>query len=338
MLLVLVVIPGALYYIFMVRNTSSLVVEISPDNSYEAVISLDSKLTNSWLPLLDRVLSYEKKCTKTCTFDPIPPAEYQLRITRSGSNDFSKKIVALSGEQKIQKYQLTPKIDLVSVSWDQNTLSSDEKSLLTDDVREILGSDATVIDRDKAGQIFVFINTPSGSDVGTFRDATFRRIHHFPFAIRSAHYDPKNQTFIITSKQSDTYVSTNQFDNNIKYTGANTVVGARINNAQWSVLTHSGVEKKQGSIWKENIRFTDAIDLGSTYRLGYISKNDTNKLRLSNYPTDTSKLLLLDRSSARVIPVNSMDRDIEGIFLSDNSVYAYDSDDIVYKIRIPFSY
>lgn len=74
----------------------------------------------------------------------------------------------------------------------------------------------------------------------------------------------------------------------------------------------------------QNARFTDFIDLSDQYRIGYISKNDTKKLTLANYPKNVSRLLLLNRSDATIIPIDT-NIDIEGIFSLNHEVYAFDA-------------
>lgn len=100
----------------------------------------------------------------------------------------------------------------------QNPLSNDERLILSDDIYASLGSKATLIDRDYEGNIFVFVESGQGSEVGIFRDAVFEKIHQFPFVIDSAQYDPYNHTFIFQSKQNKMYLATPQFDVVLEYT------------------------------------------------------------------------------------------------------------------------
>lgn len=48
-----------------------------------------------------------------------------------------------------------------------------------------------------------------------------------------------------------------------------------------------------------NPRFTDYIDITDRYRIGYISKDDTEKLELSNFPTNESVFIRVDRDTGR---------------------------------------
>jgi len=66
----------------------------------------------------------------------------------------------------------------------------------------------------------------------------------------------------------------------------------------WHISTSEGGYDFIDTAWKKNMRFTDWYDYDERWRVGYIAKEDTEKLLLSNYtPNDGSVLILVDRSS-----------------------------------------
>ena len=65
----------------------------------------------------------------------------------------------------------------------------------------------------------------------------------------------------------------------------------------WHIRTETGSSIGDGENRIEDIRFTDAIDLSSGIRLGYIDQKDTKKLSLANLPLGQSILVRLDRNT-----------------------------------------
>jgi hypothetical protein len=70
------------------------------------------------------------------------------------------------------------------------------------------------------------------------------------------------------------------------------------NEKLWKVRTEKSVYEYTG-VWKKNLRFSDYIDIDSRYRIGYISRQEREKLALQNLPLEESYLILLDRKNAR---------------------------------------
>ncbi len=135
-LTLLVIVPGTLYYLFMMKKTSGLTVLLSSERDQEITVSIRSQLTKSWLPLLDRAFSYEKKCTGKCAFDMLPPAEYSVHIEQDGSQPIQDTVFIEPGQKKEISYSLVPHIRLQEVAWKDNLLSPDEKILLQKKVDE----------------------------------------------------------------------------------------------------------------------------------------------------------------------------------------------------------
>lgn len=63
-----------------------------------------------------------------------------------------------------------------------------------------------------------------------------------------------------------------QFDNTIEY--------AFFSEKTWHIATNDKTFSFQNNIWKENIRFSHFIDLDSTWRAGFIKKENISSLRL----------------------------------------------------------
>jgi hypothetical protein len=64
----------------------------------------------------------------------------------------------------------------------------------------------------------------------------------------------------------------------------------------WKVQTEKNLYELVNGIWKINPRFTDYIDIDSRYRLGYIKKSQSEKLKLQNFSQSNSIMVLLDRT------------------------------------------
>ncbi len=71
----------------------------------------------------------------------------------------------------------------------------------------------------------------------------------------------------------------------------------------WHTHTETGSWVTDGEKEIEDIRFTDAIDLTSDIRLGYIDQRDTMKLSIGNFAQGQSVLSRLDRTTGETIVV-----------------------------------
>lgn len=71
----------------------------------------------------------------------------------------------------------------------------------------------------------------------------------------------------------------------------------------WHIRTSSGSSVLQWEDLIEDIRFTDAIDLDNSIRLGYIDATDSKKLSLGNFPLGQSVLIRLNRITGESVVV-----------------------------------
>ena len=123
-LLLLVAIPGFVYYYFTSRSIARF------DISVGSGVIFTARLVGSWgvdgLPLADRALIYSQECVSHCMFSPILPARYTLTLMSSGQVDISDTLIINTADQVTRSYGFTHDIIFQSVgnSIDMNSISS----------------------------------------------------------------------------------------------------------------------------------------------------------------------------------------------------------------------
>lgn len=96
-------------------------------------------------------------------------------------------------------------------------------------------------------------------------------------------------------------------------------IGARKNKDEWQIITSKEALTLKRDKWRKNPRFTHYMDSGN-WRIGFISKNDTETLSLSNYQSkDGGILIALNRVTGEVREIQK-NIDISEIFLHKNFV------------------
>jgi hypothetical protein len=98
------------------------------------------------------------------------------------------------------------------------------------------------------------------------------------------------------------------------------------------IRTKTSVFTFDGQNLIENPRFTDFVDLSPTLRLGYIDKNDRQKLALGNFGTDVSVLVLLDRSTGTSTLLRK-DISLETLFLKDDTPVFLDANGKIFSLN-----
>jgi hypothetical protein len=101
----------------------------------------------------------------------------------------------------------------------------------------------------------------------------------------------------------------------------------------WKIQTNTGTMEIKWEKFIEDIRFTNSVDISPKIRIGYISKLDTNKLLLANFPINDSLLIMIDRStwSSRVL---RRWLDIQSMFFYEKKAAYIDISGNIYTIEL----
>ncbi len=106
--ILLILLPLVLYWYFYKSKVTSIIFENITDVSY--TINLKGAFKYKYFPLLDQAFSYQSTCTKSCIFSPIPPLEYSLTITSTGSEEISDTLISKPGDSIKYQVHLIPSL------------------------------------------------------------------------------------------------------------------------------------------------------------------------------------------------------------------------------------
>lgn len=107
-LLILLGIPSLLYWYFFSKQTSSFRVETNISSQIH--VELQGTISDSFLPLADKFLVFQKDCLGVCEFSSIPPVEYKISVTAPGMIDMHDTQKVHPGESKKASYILHPEL------------------------------------------------------------------------------------------------------------------------------------------------------------------------------------------------------------------------------------
>lgn len=106
LLLVLVGLPGSIYWYLFSRNVSGIAFVVEGNTEFR--VKLSGKFSFKYFPLFDKIFEYESLCRGSCIFSPIPPLSYDVMISSSGSALIEDHIELSLGETKKYYPQLIP--------------------------------------------------------------------------------------------------------------------------------------------------------------------------------------------------------------------------------------
>lgn len=152
-LLILIALPLFLYWYFFIKNTSGVHIILNADSP--ATIKLSGTFSNSWFPMLDRALFFEKKCQKTCEFSPIAPANYQISVDFGQNFEPIYENFSLENGKTIEK-NYTPIRSIITKDIAiARPMSDDEKFFREREWREKISSDIVFLGRDQRGMEWI---------------------------------------------------------------------------------------------------------------------------------------------------------------------------------------
>lgn len=94
-------------------------------------------------------------------------------------------------------------------------------------------------------------------------------------------------------------------------------IGVQFSGNNWQVITPEETLFLRKNSWQKNLRFTHFVDVG-VWRLGFIDKNSTARLSVSNYsPEDAGILLAVNRETGEIREIQR-NKTIEKMFLYQN--------------------
>lgn len=227
------------------------------------------------------MLDFQKDCETSCVFGPISPANYTLTISADGFSPWQENFVLKNGEKISKNIELTRMTTFSKVELSL-PLSSDEKILRTDDVREILGSQFSVIDRDSRGRLLLVKTENASTSFGIFRDNNFLKIIDFPYHFSEISFDYYHD-IVIFKTNSGAILMTIDTENILETSLPEGVISVFFVDNFWYVITAEKTLFYKNGEWQENPRFTHFIDLDGTWRAGFIAENDENRLKIGNY-------------------------------------------------------
>ena len=283
-LILLVALPAFLYFYFTTHKIAKITISTSSRVSFS--VNLLGSFGVDGLPLADKFLSYQKKCTDICEISPILPARYTIILTASGKTTLTDSIVVNSGENITRTYIFNDDIQIVPV-----------KTLLVDDALPIsLVENARlrgwwefiIIGTDIKNKIWVIKKWENSSQVGI-------NINLLWGSSLLLSTDLVNEKEIPTIPNIISVIPGDIW---------------RIHSQTWMV------EVRWDQIIEDN-RFTNSIDISPEIRIGYIDKKDTKKLSLSNLPLTESLLIRLDRTTGESVILRKW-LDISALFLYGN--------------------
>lgn len=285
-------------------------------------VSLVGKLEYDSFPLLDEVFRYKSTCKSSCIFSPIPPLTYEMRISTEWREDIVDTIPLSTGEQKKYNVVLSQVLSLTKIGFMPFALSNQEIEWYIPVGVSPSGKVIAIEDKRDGGEVWVINN---GRFVSLFRSQK---------SLIDAYIDSTRAFLIVpdaSSKQAlyplDQSVAWVVFPNNERIM----VVSNKGN--EWKVQTEKNLYEYINGVWKSNARFTDLIDLSSRYRLAYISKRQSEKLQLQNFPKNASLIVLLDREeNTTTIMKNGLE--IAGFFYQDQEPVMLDTEGQIYRIEI----
>lgn len=275
--------PTYFYWYFYKNNISSIVFISESEEPY--TISLDGKLEYQYFPLLDEVFRYKSTCKGSCIFKPIPPLSYELHIISDGREDTIDRIELATWEQKKYDVILQEQLFIEKVGTMPFALPSASLDGYIPVGVSSHGKVIAVEDKRDGGEVWVMNN---GRFVSLFRSKK---------SLTNSYIESTRSFLIVpdaASKQAlyplDAVIPWVVFPNSER------IITIVYDSNTWKVQTEKNLYELVNGIWKINPRFTDYIDIDSRYRLGYIKKSQSEKLKLQNFSQSNSIMVLLDRT------------------------------------------
>jgi hypothetical protein len=283
------------YWYFYKSNVTSLVLDSESKKQY--TVELKWVFHYKYFPIFDKAFFYQSTCTGSCIFSPIPPIEYEISITSTGSESIYDTLTIPTGDTFTYKFHLTPSL----LFGEEKTFVIDNSSLLWTNLIGYTQWGKRVAFKDQGESIVSLYvwekNNPNFS---------------FSVPFQSLFLDRTKNYLIVESQRSEQYIYSLDGQNKIIFPFSERIeIVSQLPN--WKIRTINDIYEYSEGTWKKNPRFTDYIDISSRYRIGYIDKKDQKKLSLQNLPLDESLFFLVDRTSTSSKIIKRW-KDIQGFF------------------------
>ncbi len=311
-LVILIILPVGAYWYFYKSKVTSLIFEATQDTAF--TVSLKGTFKYKYFPLLDKAFSYQSTCKKSCIFSPIPPLEYTLTITSTGSEEISDNLALQAWDILRYWVNLVPSLILNPIGNFSNANNIGESIGQTQSWKK------------------VFLKRESINDTGLYIGERTRPNFIFSLPIRTARLDASRDYLIVQWERSEQYIFSLDWHHKMIFPYEEDIEIITFNET-WKVRTNSDVYELSNDVWKKHLRFTDYIDISPRYRIGYIDKFDKEKLSLANLPLEDSLFILLDRNSTGTQIIKKW-REIRWFFQYDWLPVVLDTDGTISKIEI----
>lgn len=313
--ILLILLPLGLYWYFYKSKVTSLILESNRNVPF--TVSLKGSFKYKYFPLLDKPFFYQSTCQKSCIFSPIPPLEYGLTITSTGSESIADTVLLQTGDSHKYPVYLIPSLVLIPIGnfFDLNNDSNTENRIGY-----------------SQGWKIVFLKRESVNTTGLYIGDRSRPNFVFSLPVLSAKLDASRSFLIIQSEKSQQYILSldGQHKTIFPYQESIDIVSF---SDSWKVRTQNSIYEWQEDTWKKNLRFTDYIDISPRYRIGYIDQSDKEKLSLANLSSENSLFILLDRTNAETRIIKKW-KTIRGFFQYEWLPAILDSEGVISKIEI----
>lgn len=329
LLLVLVGLPGSIYWYLFSRNVSGIAFVVEGNTEFR--VKLSGKFSFKYFPLFDKIFEYESLCHGSCIFSPIPPILYDVTLSSSGYAQVNDRIKLSLGT--VEKYypKLVPTLVLERVGHiDKDSAYSE---LLRSDISSRFWPRYDLIWEDRSWTPFVLRNLVDQIMVGKISGDTISRIWTLPWVPVRAFLDQSRSSSIFEKKDSSKLITSLDWKKSASFPSGEDILFASYNDS-WMVRTSWWVYERESDLWIKNPRFTDMIDMSDRYRIGYIDQHDEKKLSLAWFPWGQSIIFLVDRMTGDSFLLEKW-RNIQGFFSHDGEKFFLDPSWDIYRMTLP---
>ena len=329
-LLVCIGIPAWLYWYFFRQQVASIHLIIPEGISYH--VTLQWKLQNDSLPLADKLIRIERECLWTCVISPVAPIRYDLMLTSSGKVNITDNIALTVSEQKFLNYAFRE--DIAIEQADILLLGNPDigAALVGNAVKKDPDFTYTLVGVWRDDVVYAERISPTSRELGILSLERFSPLLDIPSWVGALSLDITGEYFIAPVFSTKTLLIARDISSQ-KEVPIRGVIWYSEGITESRILTDSGVVTEWRGSYGSNPRFTDWLDVSLSARIGYISRDDTERLALSNLPQGESILLSLDRATGKTQILKRW-VDIRFLFLSQGVPVFLDSAGKAWRIGV----
>lgn len=292
-------------------QTSSLTIRFDSDQPVSVTLRWTTGI--SWLPLMDRFLHFEQLCHGICEWHPIPPAKYSVIVQGAGISTIVDTLSVSLWSRVTQDYMIESQIKLWTLVL-PSVASHDALTIIQSDLTRY-DTQLSLIGVDFTGKQWAYRVTEWTSHIGYMDGSDFVPLKDFPFVFRDVQFDVYGGVMIGQLDGERAIFMTFDMSQVRELPWTPNIRGARYHGT-WHVMIDGIWYDWIDSAWRENIRFTDWLDIWKHWRIWYVAPTDDKRMMLSN--TSTSLLILLDRYTGKT-SILSRDLEVIRLFTLDES-------------------